>query len=1196
MKFLANMRIGRKLALSFVGLAALAVIGIGSSLRGLGQLNDRFNTIVDRRVTAVKYSARLHRNIEELRTLEKDILLESDRARRDSQATAAAEVIVHIGTRLELLAEISAGTEAETLVRELRANAERYVADLREVIHFAGTDEADMALEWSRGAARRSSLAAEQAAMAVTELQEEALAAAKLETDEAYRNSVYGNGLLILASLLGAFGVSFAVGRTVTDAARRLVGATDRIAAGDFSGEVAVSGRDEMGQISAGVARMQASLREARAAADEQLWLQTGLQRLNEIILGKTDPAELAATVIGEMASYLDAKVGAFYVAEDAADGQPVLRLLGSYAYQRRKSLANQFAFGEGLVGQAALERTLIQIDEVPADYVHVVSGLGDAVPRAICVLPLVFEGQVRGVVEIGLLHSPTRVQADYLQQAAGDTATSLQMAAAQRLVQQQGEELRTSNDELQAQAAELEQSQDELRSANAELEAQMERLRDSEERIRAQQDELESSYEVLRRNNDLLESQKAEVEEARRELARQAEALELSNKYKSEFLANMSHELRTPLNSLLILARSLRDNGDGNLTADQVEAAGIIYDSGSDLLNLINEILDLSKIEAGRTEIRPDDIVVSDFAGSLQSQFGHMAREKGLDFAVVLAPGVPEQVVTDPQRLFQVCRNLIGNALKFTEEGGITVTFAPGGGETAPGLDIAVSDTGIGIPEDKRDLIFEAFQQADGGDSRRYGGTGLGLSISRELAALLGGRIDLQSEVGKGSTFTLVLPLALAPAPAAAPAPPAAPAPAAVSAPVAAPAPAGRPAAVADDREALAPGDRVILVIEDDVRFATTLAEFVRARGFRCLIATSGEEGLELAAEHELQGVLLDIQLPGLDGWQVLDRLKHNVDTRHVPVHIMSAQEPSADGLRAGAVGHAHKPLEVEDIEAVLSRLERSAPETVKRVLVVEDDAIMRNEVVRHIGNGNVKIETAATGQEAIASLREAGFDLVVLDLKLPDMEGTELLRTLVAEEVSLPPVIVHTVRELTREEEAHLRNYADSIILKDARSQERLIDEVALFLHRVVRELPEATREAIHYLHSSDAPLRGKRVLVAEDDMRTMFAMTRLLVAHGLEAVKAVNGEEALRVLDSDGAIDVVLMDMMMPVMDGYETMRRIRATGRWEQLPIIALTAKAMKEDRDRCLEAGATDYLSKPVDEERLLSILRTWLCR
>jgi PAS domain S-box-containing protein len=970
--------------------------------------------------------------------------------------------------------------------------------------------------------------------------------------------------------------------------------------------------------------------RKAEAERDAKDWIVTGIGRLNTVFQEQSATSDFARRIISELAEYTGAQVGAFYTQELEGDGR-ALTLLASHAYTRRKGIPTRFLPGEGLIGQAALERKQILVSDLPDDYVCVGSGLGESPPRHLCVTPLVFEGTVRGMIELASLGRLSDTALDYLRQAAVIVAVALEASMAR-------ERVSAALARAQQLAAELEAQQETLRNTNAELEEQTAALKISEQKLKSQQAEIELANTELQQKNELLERQRNETEEARRTLAAQAEEVALASKYKSEFLANMSHELRTPLNSLLLLARSLRDNGPGNLDDEQIESARVIYESGSDLLNLINEILDLSKIEAGKMELRLGEVDLADVARALVSQFDHMARAQGLSFEVSVDASAPATVVSDAQRLGQILKNLIGNAIKFTERGGVTVTFArPTAGarlarsglDPARALAVHVRDTGIGIPADKQRIIFEAFQQADSGDRRRFGGTGLGLSISRELANLLGGEIQLVSEPGRGSTFTIFLPEALGPsegrvagprasaatfsarggeavsvgsarvAPASSP-PPARPASArptpASEARASSPEPERARSPLEDDRDALEEHDRVVLVIEDDLRFSKALLGHVRQRGFKCLHAATGEEGLELAREHRPHGVVLDIELPGMDGWAVLTALKQDVSLRHIPVHIVSAEPASTTNLGIGAIGYAPKPIAREQIDEVLRRLESASAHADKRVLVVEDDPLMRQETARVIGNGNVKVHAVGTAREAIESLRVGGYALVVMDLGLPDMQGVEMLELLAKEQVTMPPVIVHTVRDLTMEEEIFLRNYSDSIIIKDVRSQERLIDEVALFLHRVVRELPEDKRRAILHLRESDEPLRGKKVLIVEDDMRTMFAMARLLAAHGIHPLKAENGERALALLDEQPDTDLVLLDMMMPVMDGYETARRLRLQPRFTRLPVIALTAKAMREDRQKCIDAGCTDYLSKPVDPDRLASLMRVLLFR
>ena len=956
--------------------------------------------------------------------------------------------------------------------------------------------------------------------------------------------------------------------------------------------------------------------RRAARARDEKEWVVAGIARLNAVFQVTGAVEDLARRIITELSEYAGAQVGAFYTREESGDG---MTLIASHAFTHRKGYATRFLPGEGILGQAVLERKQVHVADLPPGFLVIGSGLGEADAGHLYVTPLMLESDIKGVLELASIKALGESALEYLRQAAPMIAVALEASTARATAA-------AALAQAQQLASELEAQQDRLRATNAELEEQTTELLASEQKLQAQQTEIELANAELQQQNELLEQQRNETEQARRTLVMQAQEVALASKYKSEFLANMSHELRTPLNSLLLLARSLRDNPGGNLTPDQVESASVIFDSGSDLLNIINEILDLSKIEAGKMELRLADVDIQDVARTLVSQFEHMAHAQGLQFKVAADGNLPQRLVTDPQRLGQILKNLIGNALKFTEQGSVSVRFARPSADTRfrrSGFDLAravavhVTDTGIGIPENQQKVIFEAFQQADSGDRRRYGGTGLGLSISRELANLLGGEIHVASTPGQGSTFTLYLPETLSEsrgeeaAPASVTAPLAAPTPVA-AAPVAdgsnghhKPAPlaaAPRPnvekpqTPLDDDHGKIGPNDRSLLLIEDDLRFAKILIEHVRQRGFKCLHATSGESGLELARVYRPDGVVLDIELPGIDGWTVLSELKQDLSLRHIPVHIVSVEAASKANLGIGAIGHTAKPVAQEQIDEVLRRLDAASAHAAKRVLVIEDEPLMRQETVRVIGNGNVKADSAGTGREGLDLLGKTRYDLVVMDLGLPDMSGVELLQTWSKMTDNLPPVIIHTVRELTMEEELFLRHFSDSIIIKDVRSQERLIDEVALFLHRVVQELPEDKRQAIFHLRQSDEPLRGKKVLIVEDDMRTMFAMARMLAGHGVNPIKAENGERALAMLADHPDTDLVLLDMMMPVMDGYEVARRLRQDQKFSQLPVIALTAKAMREDRQRCLEAGCTDYLSKPVDPDRLTSLMRVLMFR
>lgn len=1005
--------------------------------------------------------------------------------------------------------------------------------------------------------------------------------------------------LLILISTLGlALVAGVFVARATTMGVTEVAGAADAVARGNFEVPITVSGEDEVGRLAESVRRMQASLRETteknRRAADEiraksellekQDWLKTGLARLDDIMRGDLDVKTLSQRALAEIAARLDAKVGALYLADGGKDG-PGLALAAGYAFDKPEGLAVRFKFGQGLVGQAAAAKEQILVSEVPEDYIKISSGLGDARPRFIALTPFLFEGKVKGVLETGTLTNFTPAQLDYLRQAMAALAVNLDAA-------QSREALALALAKSQALGEELQTQQEALKSLNEELEEQTQALEHSEQSLKSQQEELRASNEELEEANQTLGEQKREVEGARQDLVVKADALDVASKYKSAFLANMSHELRTPLNSLLLLAADLEENKEGNLNAEQLQAAQIIHGTGNDLLSLITDILDLSKIEAGQLALRIADVAVRDLAEGVKTRFGKMFAGKELDFAVKAGDDCPAVLKSDRKRLDQILTNLISNALKFTEKGGVTVEFLRSG--QAGFIDISVKDTGIGIPKDKQELVFEAFQQLETGLSKRYGGTGLGLSIARELAALLGGTIELESAPEKGSTFTLRVPVESEPS---AEAPPARTPQPQQAAPKTMPARSRPIPSIADDRDTLKDTDYSILIIEDDLAFAKVLADKCRKKKLKCLAAASGEDGLALAARFRPSGIILDLRLPGMDGWKVLETLKDDPKLRHIPVHIISVEEGRLDALSRGAVGYVMKPATREQLDEAFAKLSDVSGRKIKDLLVVEDDPVLRKSIVKLIGNGDVHTDEAADGAGALKALKSKHYDCVILDLGLPDMTGFELLKTLEAdEEAFLPPIIVHTGQDLTREEEAELRRHAESIIIKGVRSEARLLDEASLFLHRVVEKLPETKRKMITDLHDADALFRGKRVLVVDDDMRNVFALSKILKGKGFEVLKAEHGRRALEVLEADGRVDLVLMDIMMPEMDGYEAMRRIRAQKKFEALPIIALTAKAMQQDRKLCIEAGASDYLPKPVDLDRLLSMMRVWLYR
>ncbi len=928
--------------------------------------------------------------------------------------------------------------------------------------------------------------------------------------------------------------------------------------------------------------------REHRAR-ETNAWVRAGQMELGERLLGEQSLARLGESVLGFLVPYLDAQVGAVYIAEG---DQRFMRFAGHALAP--ESPDPGWRPGDGLLGQVVRDNRPLRVRDVPEGHLPVVSSLGRSGPRELLLAPAGVDGVVHAVIELGFFREVGAADQELLA----------------RVSESLGAAVRTSKDrtrleellgETQSQAEELQAQQEELRVSNEELEEQGNALKESQVQLEAQQAELEQTNSQLEEQAQLLEHQRDELAQSQAVLTDKAAELERASRYKSEFLANMSHELRTPLNSSLILSKLLADNKGGNLSADQVRFAQAIHAAGKDLLALINDILDLSKIEAGKVEVDVESVPLAATLEALAKSFQPLAQQKGLDFKTVVEPGAPERIETDPRRLGQILKNLLSNAFKFTAAGQVVLRAVPLAGARVA---LSVSDSGIGIAEEKQDAIFDAFRQADGSTHRKYGGTGLGLSISRELARLLGGDLGVQSAEGHGSVFTLTLPRApageagrgITAATAVAPAPAAVPATAASTAPSTALAPIG----IDDDRDDLSAESRLILVVEDDARFAAILRDLAREMGFKCIVTHTADDGLAAAASYQPSAILLDINLPDHSGLGVLDQLKRNPQTRHIPVHVASVADYSQEALELGAVGYALKPVKREHLVDAFVRLQEKLAQSVKRVLVVEDDARQRDAIRLLLTNDSVQIVAAETAAQALAELRAATFDCMVMDLSLPDLSGYELLERMAAEdELSFPPVIVYTGRSLTRDEEQTLRRFSKSIIIKDARSPERLLDEVTLFIHQVESKLPPESQRMLKAVRDRDAALEGRRILVVEDDVRNIFALSSILEPKGAKLEIARNGLEALAAIERLSApgtagVDLVLMDIMMPEMDGITAIREIRKRAAWRKLPIIALTARAMKGDQQRCFDAGANDYIAKPLDVDRLLSLVRVWM--
>ncbi|HVW83109.1 MAG TPA: response regulator, partial [Bryobacteraceae bacterium] len=971
----------------------------------------------------------------------------------------------------------------------------------------------------------------------------------------------------------------------LTTQVRAIADVATAVTKGDLTRTIAVEAQGEVAVLKDNINQMIGNLAETTRKNTDQDWLKTNIAKFTGMVQGQRDLLTVAQLLLSELTPLVTAQHGTFYITETAED-TPVLKLTAGYAYSERNEVPKRFQFGEGLIGECARRKERILLNNVPGDYVKISSSLGEGTPVNLIVLPVLFEGEVKAVVELASMYQFSDIHLAFLDQLTKSIGIVLNTIAAT---------MRT--DEL------LKQSQ-----------ALTEQLQQTNE-------ELQEKAQLLAEQKTEVEQKNKEVEQAKQALEEKAEQLALTSKYKSEFLANMSHELRTPLNNLLILARMLSENGDRNLTQKQVKYAETIHSSGTDLLALINDILDLAKIESGKMDVELGSVSFADLEEYVSRTFRHVADGKGLDFTVEVDPNLGGTMHTDAKRLQQVLKNLISNALKFTSQGAVRLKVeraASGWSARHPVLNRAktvlafsVTDTGIGIPLEKQQIIFEAFQQADGTTSRRYGGTGLGLSISRELTRLLGGEIRLQSQPGHGSTFTLYLPQTYstpaftpksdAPEQAApgaiAPAPPAH----APNLDVILPAPrANTPAVIEtltidDDRNTIQPGDPVLLIVEDDVTFARILVELAHERNIKALVALRGSTALALAREFHPGAITLDIALPDMVGWTILDRLKHDPETRHIPVHVISGDENRRRGLALGAMTYLEKTVSQDSLKDAFATIQHSIEPRARKLLFISQNETHTLHVLELLGGPDVILRSARSGREALTIIGDEYFDCVMIDLEVPEESAMKVIEDIHRQSApQQPPCIIYGTRPLSEEEDIELRWAARSGAVRYAPTPERLLDESTLMSHRNEQMLSEPQKEMLRRLRETDSTLAGRKVLVVDDDLRNNFALTSVLEHHDLQVVHAENGRAGIEQLERTPDVDVVLMDIMMPEMDGYQTMRAIRKIPRFRALPIIALTAKAMKGDRDKCIEAGASDYVTKPVDLEQLFSVMRVWV--
>jgi CheY-like chemotaxis protein len=1179
----------------------------------LSESNQRLLNIVDASSKKVNLSNELMIAVLDAARFEKDIILEKNPEKKDffkEKIYKALDTIDKKSNELDGLAD----DKGKAILKVFVSNWSSYKPELNKIIFLSMKNDENGAFKISTEIGTNVRDAAISDLEKLVTKNETSMQNDKDQNDANYKGTLILIIALIVASIILAIIISFWIIQSITNRIAQIAKEAERIASreygyskledktndelkpifnslvsvnnsfrevtekaniiasGDYSIDMTiVSERDILGTA---LNKMTSSLRETTEANEKQSWLTAGQNQLNNKLIGVQNVDVLADNIIRFLCAYLKANVGTVYLYNEK---NKTLVLSGQYAFKSSKGISKSFDLKEGLIGQAASEKKQISITDNTDEQLHIVSSVLNVRPKHLLITPFVFEGNMLGVIEIGRLTEFNETECEFINDSMNIIAISVNSATDRKQIVELLEETQVQSEELLTQ-------QEELKQMNEELEEQTQNLKQ-------QQEELQMSNEELEEQTQSLEEKNTEVEASKKDIEKKTKQLEISSKYKSEFLANMSHELRTPLNSLLILSKDLSENRKKNLDSIQVESAEIIYKSGCDLLSLINEVLDLSKIEAGKMTLVIDDVSLSNFGEELVRNFKHQTEQKGLVLSCTMNNELPEFIRTDLQRLNQILKNLLSNAIKFTEKGSVSIHIDK---YTEQTVIISVTDTGLGIKKEKQMAIFEAFQQADGGTSRKYGGTGLGLSISRELASLLGAELSVKSEINEGATFSLILPLEIFPEqetiridsmidpqvtnsiikdntkylnfP-----------------------------SLDDDRKTIVREDKIILIIEDDLIFASILLKQANKKGFKCLSASTGEDGLVLASKYKPHAIILDMGLPGISGNEILHELKANPTLKNIPVHIISASEPTFTPFKEGAVEYLIKPLDKKDLEDAFTKIENFVNRKIKNLLIIEDSEKSRNEIRLLIGTADVNCFEAGTGNEALKIYRENHIDCIVLDLSLPDMSGIELIREFgKIKNENLSPIIVYTGKKLTKEENNELQKYSQNIIIKGTKSEERLLDETALFLHRTINNLPESKPVTPANLYDKEIVFHGKKILLVDDDMRNIFALSKILKDRGMEVLKAENGKLALEMLNIHSDIDLVLMDIMMPEMDGYESMKGIRSQLKFKDLPVIALTAKAMKDDKQKCIDAGANDYITKPIDVVRLLSLMRVWL--
>jgi CheY-like chemotaxis protein/signal transduction histidine kinase len=1181
-----NLTIKSKLFGGYIIILMLLISMLFFMIKKFSESNVRLQNIVEVYSKKINLSNELMIAVLNAARNEKDIILGKDIIQKDyskDKIYRALDVIDKKTTELQELVD----EKGKIILDEFKTTYTGYKIHLNAIISLAMKNKNEEAFDISIESGLKARDAAIGQLQSIIDKNEKRMENAKIENNASYNGALTLIIALIIASILIAIIISIWIIQSITKRISIIAQEAEKIASREFSNDkledntndelkpifnslvsvnesfseitenankvasgdytVNLTPRSEKDTLGNALNKMTRSLHETTEANKKHNWLAVGQNQLNEKLSGDQSIEELANKAISFLCTYLKANIGTVYWLNYK---DKTLVLSGQYAFSSPENTKEKLALNEGLIGQAAREKKQISLTDITEEQIRITSSVLNTKPKHLLITPFLFEGKTVGVIEIGSITDFNETEKEFINVSMESIAISVNSAISRKRIQELLEETQVQSEELQTQ-------QEELKQMNEELEEQAQNMIQ-------QQEELQMSNEELEEQTQSLEERNKEVEAAKSNIEQKTKQLEISSRYKSEFLANMSHELRTPLNSLLILSKDLSENRKKNLDSVQVESAEIIYKSGNDLLVLINDVLDLSKIEAGKMTVNIERVSLSNFRNELIRNFKHHAEQKGLILTCKLDEELPESILTDPQRLNQILKNLLSNAIKFTEKGSVSICIDR---YTESKVIISVTDTGIGIPEDKQMAIFEAFQQADGGTSRKYGGTGLGLSISRELAKLIGAEIKvntvkepaLYEPLSVYDTKYLNYP------------------------------------SIEDHRDTITKDDKVVLIIEDDLKFASILLIQANKKGFKCLSAASGEDGLLLAVKHKPQAIILDMGLPGINGHQVLNELKANPSIRHIPVHIISAKERSLKPIKEGAIEYLMKPVNKKDLEEAFNKIENFVSRKLKNLLIIEDNENSRKAIRILIGNGDVKCFEAATGKDALAMYQQNHIDCMILDIGLPDMSGFDLIHKLEnIKSHSMPPIIVYTGKELTKEENNELQNYAERIIIKGVKSEERLLNETALFLHRTISNLPKSKQLIINNLYDKETLFHTKKILLVDDDTRNVFALSKILEERGMEIIKAENGKVALELLNIHSNIDLVLMDIMMPEMDGYDAMRQIRSQGKFKSLPVIALTAKAMKDDKQKCIDAGANDYITKPIDVERLLSLMRVWL--